>query len=362
MKHRTLSLKPDYDESAARYESFWARDGSERPPVCITFPREGYVWPKIDTPAYATQKERWTDVGTRAMQSAAYAESLEYYADAMPVVWPNLGPEVFSAWCGCGYDFTADTGWSVPCIDFETGEGEEKTRLDTNNAYFRLTEEYTDRLLEYGRGKFIVGLTDIHPGGDHAAALLGPDNLAMALIENPELVKRLVRAGTDDYFSAYRHFADRLIAEDMPLTSWTPLISDEYYYIPSCDFSCMVSGDMFREFFLPAIEEECSFMKHTIYHLDGPNALRHLDDILAIDALDAVQWVPIAGKEDLDQTLAIYRRVQAAGKGVQLNCSVNDLDKVFSSLRPEGMWFSYLGGIENKAHADAVLARIERWK
>lgn len=359
MKHRSLSAKPDYDASAARYEAFWARDGSERPPVCVTFPKEGYKAPALDQPVYSSQKQRWTDVKTRAAQDAAYVMSREYFADSLPVAWPNLGPEVLTAFCGCGYGFTADTAWSVPCVK---SASDPAPRVDFDNYYFKLLEEYTDELLKYGRGNFIVGLSDFHPGGDHLAALLDPENLAVALIEEPEGVLAMMEAATSDYFRVYRHFADRLIAEDMPLTSWTPLISDGYYYIPSCDFSCMVSNEMFRRFFLPAISAECKFMRHTIYHLDGPNALRHLDSLLEIEELDALQWVPGAGRNDLAESISIWKRAQSRGKGVQINCDVSQLGAIIDALSPRGVWFSSIGGITGREHAEKVLNEIENWK
>ncbi len=48
---------------------------------------------------------------------------------------------------------------------------------------------------------------------------------------------------------------------------------------------------MFEEVFLPGIIEECSFYERTIYHLAGPGALKHLDSLLEIKELDAIQWV-----------------------------------------------------------------------
>jgi hypothetical protein len=359
MKHRDLSAKPDYDASAARYEAFFARDGSERPPVCIRFPKDGYVWPELPRPQYSSHKQRWCDVKTRAAHDAAYVMSVEYYADSMPIVWPNLGPEIFTAFCGCGYGFTESTTWSVPCVKSPT---DPTPRVDFDNHYFKLLEEYTDELLKYGRGNFIVGLSDFHPGGDHVAALLDPENLAVALIEEPDAVLAMMDAANEDYIKVYRHFADKLIAAGMPLTSWLPLISDGYYYIPSCDFSCMVSNDMFKKFFLPAIEMECNFMEHTIYHLDGPNALRHLDTLLAIDSLDALQWVPGAGRDNFAESLAIWKRAQDAGKGVQVDAHVSQLGEIMSALSPKGVWFSSIGGIQSREHADKVIAEIEKWR
>jgi len=93
------------------------------------------------------------------------------------------------------------------------------------------------------------------------------------------------------------YLSEKLKAAGQPITSWTPLVSDGRYYIPSNDFSIMVSKAMYDDVFLPGIRRECQFLDHSIYHLDGPGALRHLDSLLAIPELDALQWVFGAGNE-----------------------------------------------------------------
>ena len=43
-------------------------------------------------------------------------------------------------------------------------------------------------------------------------------------------------------------------------------------------------------------------------------------------------------------------------------CDIRDLDLIFETLRPEGVWFSSIGGIDSRETAEAVVKRIERWK
>jgi 5-methyltetrahydrofolate--homocysteine methyltransferase len=59
----------------------------------------------------------------------------------------------------------------------------------------------------------------------------------------------------------------------------------------------MISPEMCRRFVVPALEYEASCLKHNIYHYDGIGALTHLDDILAIQSIDGIQWVPGAGQK-----------------------------------------------------------------
>lgn len=98
--------------------------------------------------------------------------------------------------------------------------------------------------------------------------------------------------------------------------SWMGCLGSEgRFYIPSNDFLCMISRAMFNEFFLDAIREECQFYDKSIYHLDGPMALKHLDALLSIPELNAIQWLPGTGNEGFTRWIEVYQRIQEAKKG-----------------------------------------------
>jgi len=354
-----LLYKPDYEDSRKRYQAFWNHTVADTPPVCIAFGKEKQT-PRPAAKQYATIKDRWLDIDHFVECSDWSMANTDFLYDAMPVVWPNLGPEIFSAWCGCGYEFGETTTWSIPAIE-DWDRDFDKTRLDMNHPLFKKMEEFTQKLIEHGKGKYIVGMTDLHPGGDHIAALRDPQNLAIDLLDNPEYVKKALKRAAPEYFAAYGVFYNMIHSAGMPTTAWINLISDNTYYIPSNDFSCMISNDMFEEFFIPGLKEECAFYENSIYHLDGPGAIKHLDSILAIKDLDAVQWVPTAGDGAFEKWAHIYKKIQKAGKSVYLPCHVNELDEIFKTLTPEGIYFPWVGGITSREHAENVVKRITQW-
>lgn len=355
-----MELKPDFERSEERYIAFWERSVIDRPLACFQFLSEN---PKpVPEKKYSTHRERWLDVEFRAEQKAIELGNYEYLGDALPVAWPNMGPEIFSVWCGCGYDYGERTTWTEPCV-FDWEADYAKASFDPAHPLFKLTDRFTDLLLERAKGRFIVGLTDFHPGGDHIAALRDPAVLAVDMIENVEWVKRKLEDSAVEYRQAYDHFFKKLTAADMPITSWTQLIHRGRYYIPSNDFSCMISPAMFEDVFLPGIVEECRFYERSIYHLDGPGALKHLDALLAIEELDAVQWVPGAGNEGFTRWIDVYRRIQRAGKALQIaSITVDEMDALFENLTPEGVFISGFSGVRDREHAAEILTRLERWR
>lgn len=351
--------KPDYEMTLRRFEAFWNREIVDRPPVTLAFRKpDAAPVPKRN---YATYEEMWLDIDARTEDMDAEMAGTDFLYDSLPIACPSIGPEIFSAWCGCGYKYGATTTWSEPVIkdwvaDFDKG------RLDMNHPLFKKVVEFTRKLIDAGRGKFIVGLPDLHPGGDHVAALRDPQNLAMDLIDEPEYVKKALERSMPEYYAIYGVLYNMIREAGMPATSWMPIIHEGTFYIPSNDFSCMISTKMFEEFFLPGIAQECRFYDRSIYHLDGPGALRHLDRLLEIPELDAVQWVPGAGNEGFSRWIGVYRQIQRAKKGVYIECRVDDLPSVFENLRPEGVWFARIDGIKDREMAGRVVKSIERWR
>jgi hypothetical protein len=57
----------------------------------------------------------------------------------------------------------------------------------------------------------------------------------------------------------------------------------------------------------------------------------------------------------------VYRKCQAARKGLEIAMDVSELDAVMENLRPEGI-FLHLWGFDDRPHAEAVLRRLERWR
>jgi hypothetical protein len=147
-----------------------------------------------------------------------------------------------------------------------------------------------------------------------------------------------------------------------PTSGWINLVVNGRFNVTQNDFSCMISAKMFEEFFLEGLIEECEKLDRCIYHLDGPDALRHLDMLLGIKKLHAVQWVCGAGNEGFSRWVEVYQKIQKAHKGILLYAGANELDEIFANLSPDGVWFGSVGGVSNKEEADKVIERIKNWK
>lgn len=351
--------KPDFETCMERVRAFWEREIADRPLVYLTYQKDTQI-PYIGKP-YRNHREKWLDFDTRIENEIRRMQNTVHAGDALPIAWPNLGPEIVSAMCGCGYEFGETTTWSIPCIrNWENDSDHAVFRED--GEYFILLNDFTKRLIQASKGRFIVGYTDMHGGGDHLAALRDPQELCIDLLDNPEWVKRKLSDSYRDFYQIFNHFHLLLSEAGMPSTTWLSLPADEGKYgVVSNDFSCMISSAMFDEFFLPGIREECRFYHRSIYHLDGPGSLPHLESLLAIPELDAVQWVPGAGNEGFVRWRHVYRRIQEAGKSMQILIRPNELADVMDTLDPEGIWLC-VHEVKNQDQARNILDQVSRWR
>ena len=354
-----LEFKPDFEKAMRRMDAFWERSVFDRPVTQFYLEKPSEQHIPLPAAQHANAAERWLDVDYQAHLTLAQLSNRLFLGDSLPVAFPNLGPEILAAFYGCPIHFgDYGTSWSDPILkDLAPAQ---PFSLDLDNPLFSKLEELTGAMLEIGKGKFIVGLSDFHPGGDLLAALRNPQDLALDLVENPEQVKEFLTRLEPDYFRVYDFWYEKLRAAGQPITSWLEMASYGKYYIPSNDFSAMISTKMYREFFLPGIIAECQFLDRSIYHLDGPGALRHLDTILEIPELDAVQWVPGAGREIFSKWIQIYQKIQAAEKGILVYCELRDLELVMTSLSPRGLALA-ISGVPDAETGLNLLSRLQTW-
>ncbi len=354
-----LLLKPDYEQSKQRIDAFWERELLDRPVVQFPLYKPVEDWIELPVAGHHSVKDEWLDIDFQVERNKVNLSNQLFLGDTMPVVWPNLGPDVFAAFYGCPLHFSEfGTSWSGS-IMLNIAE-QENIVFDWTNLYLEQLNRLTDAYLDIGKGRFITGMSDWHTGGDCLAALRGPMGLAADLINHPALVRNILHRIEKDYERLYGMFYDKLRKAGQPISTWVPLVSDQKYYMVSNDFSIMISTPMYRDIFLESVIHECQFLDRSLYHLDGPGALRHLDAILEITELDGVQFVPTPGDDSFIRWAGIYKRIQNAGKCVQVNCKLSEIKDVIRTLKPEGLYL-FVQDITSENLAQELIHKLEGW-
>jgi hypothetical protein len=332
-----LENKPDSDMAMRRIYAWYQQEMIDRPPIRFTAHNSEYDAPRLLAGrSWADAKARWFDA---EFQVDFFVESIRrraFHAETFPVFWPNLGPEVFVAFHGSELIFKEVTSYSIPLV--QEWDDMALIRFNRENPYFRKIEEMTRIALERCRGQFLVGYTDLHGGVDCAAAWRDPQRFCLDLIDSPENAKKLISLGMEHFQSVYDHFDAMLKAGGQPSVTWMGVPSFGKMHIPSCDFAAMVSRRHFDEFCLPLLLAEVKPMSHNVFHLDGKGVAKHLDAILAVPEINAVQWVQGMGPDTpILQWLPLIRRIQAAGKSVMVDLQLSELVEFLENVDPKGI-------------------------
>jgi hypothetical protein len=303
-------------------------------------------------------KDRWWDTEYQLELFEYQLEHSVYNAETFPVYWPNLGPEVYSAFYGVELSYKEVTSYAIP--NLKDWSQLDKLNLDSNNAYFHKIEEMTYAALERCPGKYMVGYTDFHPGLDCAAAFRDAQELCMDFLLEPDKVKQLINISSRDFHKVFDHFDSILKTHNQLSVTWMGIPSFGKMHIPSCDIATLISPEQFAEFVLPSLKNEVKPMTHNIFHLDGAGVAKHLDMILTIPEINAIQWVQGMGKEmPIMQWVPLIKKIQSAGRSVVVELNLTELEPFMKEVRPEGILLCLSA---NPVIQPAIIERIEKWR
>ena len=301
---------------------------------------------------------RWFDVEYQVDLFERSIEGRTFHGETFPIYWPNLGPNVYAAFYGAELEFGEVTSWSEPVV--RDWDELDSLKLDSNNVYFLKIEELTRHALERCQGRYLVGYTDLHPGIDCASAWRGMDQLCVDMVDNPEQVRELAQRAIADFEAVYGYFDDMLKAHRQPSSSWMGIPSFGQMHIPSCDFAALISPQHFEEFALPILQREVRGMTHNIFHLDGKGVARHLDAILSVPQVHAIQWVQGVGDDlPIMQWVPFIKEIQARGLPVIVDLSKEELEGFMAVMDPEGLFLWV--ATETEEEELELLKRVETW-
>lgn len=344
-----LKYRPDFEDVKQMYNHFWAGDCLKRPLVYARVPKAGCqaeyqaANQRYSATRYWNAVTRNFDANLRLIEERFDASVL--LGEALPYSSPDLGPDQFAAWFGAELHFAEtakETNWVEPIV--HDWDSVHPLRHQPQSKAWKTTMDYSRAMAQAAQGKYLVGGCDLHSHADALSALRGPQQFCMDFYDYPDQVTQAMR----DLRKAYPAIYESLYqAGDMSRETGT--IGSAAFWSPGtfaqiqCDFICMVSPDIFRAFIMPAIEEEAAYLDRCVFHLDGPGALVHLDDLLAIKDIDVIQWVSGAGQPPMHTWVDVLKKCQAAGKGLQIGGPGLNLDRIKAlskELKPNGLWYA----------------------
>ncbi len=321
------------------WRAWWAGE-LDRPLFVIEARRPGPDWGAYSE--FITRFPLETPVETVLDYFEPYFAALSLHGDAFPRWWLNAGPGVMATFLGAELEFTAGTTWfkALP----STALADIRPEYDADNPWWQRVQALTRAAVARWGGKVIIGHTDLGGTLDVLASLRGGQALLTDLYDAPDEVIRVSRALNALWQRYYDALTPLVEPANRGATAcWGPCWSPGTGYMLQCDFAYMISPKMFARFAHPDLAELCNGLEYAFYHLDGQGQIRHLEQLLAIDSLRGIQWIPGDGAPPPEEWLPLLGRIRDAGKLCQVYVTPSGALKIMRELGGRGFLF-YLWG------------------
>jgi hypothetical protein len=360
--------KDDLEASARRVEAWWNHEIIDRAVIQVTAPASQVIAPETLSPTTSAQlttepdqetlRRFFTDPQVVIPRLQERLARTYFGGEAFPVMFPVSISMVaiLSNYLGCPMRFVNEkTTWSDHIL--EDWATRPTYRCDLDNEWWRISEALLQAAVDRSDGYF-VGAPDLNGPTEMLSRLRSPGKLALDFYDQPQVIKPAL-AEINQAWYGYWQAVTEITARTGGNFTWMGIWSDRPSTDLQSDFSCMMSPEMFDEYFLPFIDEQTTMVERTIYHLDGPGAVRHLDSLLSLPYLDGIQWVPGAGAKPTVEWLPLLHKIQDAGKLVYAYCEPQDVRRILGELRPEGvMLVTSCGSVEE---AERLLENVTKW-
>lgn len=303
-----LLYKQDWEQVKELYRAWWQQE-QQAALISVTAPKTSTGgmgswnnWEFVRAPdptAVESKLERFRN----------YCSNTFFGGTAFPLLWLNLGPGVLAAYLTDHllYDPKTETSWFEVGLDWDAITSME---FDEGNGWWQYTKQVTTMAVEESRGEFVVGVTDLGGIMDVIASLRTTQQLLMDLYDNPDQISSVSAWITDIWHKCFDELTEIVAASGSGFSAWMGLWHEEAWYPIQCDFSALISPAMFERFVLPQLEEQVRRLPASIYHLDGPGELPHLDMLLEIDGIQGIQWVPVRFNEYLtSESIALFKKI-----------------------------------------------------
>ena len=351
--------KDNWGEAKKNLIKWWNREGMALSIVAErTSPR--LIMSKPSKPINLEQC--WIDPIYRCNASEYYMVTHEYLAEAFPYFDTQIGPGSLGVILGVKPIYDVETVWYKSCID----DPERFTGISLTtegNSQLLAHIALIDEGLKRSNKRYLVGIPDLIENIDTLAAMRGNSQLLYDLLERPGWVHERLAEINQAYFTVFNMMFEKVQDEDggnafAAFNIWGPGKTAKL----QCDFSAMISPHMFQEFVVPYLSAQCKWLDYSLYHLDGTTALHHLDKLLEVENLNAIEWTPQAGRPGggSQEWYNLYKRIKRGGKGIQaIGVKADELIPLIDAIGPEGLFILLDEPAMGLSEAEELVKKVE---
>ena len=358
-----MYFKEDWPKAQERFLAFWEGEIIDRCCVAVLAPRDNSRYTPPQPPESQEDLLKWwIDPQDNLRRMLAEFEHTFYGGEAYPAATMCLGASVMAGFYGSPAEFRPETVWYHPIL--QSWEPDPLSFDPATNELYKITIEAARYYAQESRGRYLVSLPELGAATDDLSLLRGMQTLLLDMIDQPEPVKRAIARLADTWGQVHNELYQIAAPANQGgcCIAWMQTWAPGSHYQMSCDFSAILSPRMFKEFILPEIQAYLKVNQYSVYHWDGPDAIKHLDSLLSIPEIDAIQWTQGEGQPPATHPrwIANYRKIQQAGKKLILPfVQIGEIETLLSQISSRGLMIRTYAASE--AEARELLNKIPKW-
>jgi len=338
-----MEYKEDIDKAKERMNAWWDHEIIDRPVLSYYYPKKrGKLGAFLDTVGSDwTIAKNYEDIDIALDGYEKRAGETYFGGEFIPFFFPNYGPGIMAAVFGVKPQFKSETVWfSHPIKPENIIEHLESIKLNQNNEWYSRLLRITETAAKRAGKNYVISVSDIGGVLDILSSFLGPTKIILTMKRNPELINTCRTIILEKLLGVYDVLQNIIDKHCDGCSCWLGVWSKKRWYALQSDFSAMLNPEWFKKFVLPDIVAQAEHMDYAIYHLDGPNALPHLDPLLNEPSIAGIQWVPGAGNTPMGSKdwIPLYRKIQNAGKNLVIDSAPKNVSHLYKNLDPKGLY------------------------
>jgi len=358
-----MKQKPNWSETKQRFQAWWANDLHEGPLVSLISRRSTLVEPleKVPSTVPLPHAHYFADMPAVLANYRNWIRQHDFRLDSFPSMDLNFGPGSVALYLGSEPAFTPETVWFNPCV--HSSWEDYPLVYDPNNRWWQEHYRILKTAQEAAGDDFYVTIPDLVENIDILAAMRDPQAMCIDLIDEPDIVKKRLEELNELYFVYYDALYDLLKDKDggsafTAFRIWGPGKTAKV----QCDFNVLMSPAHFKEFVCPTLADQCRRLDNSMFHLDGPDAIRHAPALMQVEHLHALQWTHGAGNPDggSERWYPLYDIVHNAGKSLWVCIEDGDADTMVQKARKlvkrygvRGLYLNF-GYVLSESDADVI--------
>ncbi|MCL2287536.1 MAG: hypothetical protein FWC32_14385 [Firmicutes bacterium] len=351
----------NWDKTKARHAAFW--NGTMEKGDCLhsVFAIKDFSRPINPTgyPFPDGEEDRlkwWTDPEIIIRRNRECFDNTYYAGDAFPILFHNLGPTNCAGYFeGAVPRFGPSVWYAITLEDYS------QLKFDPNSFMYKKSISLAEEYVLDAQGDYIVSMADTSGIADALSGLRGPEQFMLDLLDRPEEVKDAlvkVQAVWEDVNKKIYEIV-RENNSGGSSVGWLQTWALGLHGQIQCDMSVMVSPGMFDEFCMYELRKQSEFLDYSLYHFDGYAQTMHLDQMLSVKELDAIQWTNIAGQGPSVDFIPELQKIQKAGKRLILDSPPHLVKELLDNLEASKMYIRTWVG--SPADADNMVKMIGQY-